>query len=629
MRYISHELRTPLNTAFLGLKLLTNELKTSEDKRDAARYDTLCDVNMSCTAAVSILNDLLCYEKLESGKMELHKETVTIEPFLKNCLSLFAAQSNECGVTITLDVEASAEHSQPSHTSSRDVTTATDVITNVNVKSLGIQPHDAINIDRFKMDQVVRNLLSNALKFTPRGGTVTVKANFLHTTHTEISEPSSRGGCSTTQAIESNPEVFARPVSYSESIKYRFAENCMPHRLRRDSTTPGIPGPRSTVAPTAAAPDYIVGKLVLVVMDTGAGINKENQKRLFKEIVQFSPEKLQSGGGSGLGLWITAGILDLHDGDIKVHSEGEGWGSTFTAELPMVRYPAVSLTRGTPVEHNNMCVFDDIPESAHHSLEELDFFTESIDRSMVYDKSQLRQASASTFNDYSDSQYSTRDEVIAALSESKRCNDNGGVGTGAGGRGVGVGGGGAGVVGGVGGGGRVGVNGESGVDTKKIRAFDLLVVDDSRLNRKMLLKCLRANGHSCWEAEDGVEAVEAVKKRILDHNLEPFDAILMDFVMPNMDGPEATTKIRALGYKGLIFGVTGNGEFSNICYFYFFLFMMYPLHDELMINLIYRLISLFQTCNFLTAFHSNSSFHSMLYYLISFSVFYTSYESST
>ena len=556
MRYISHELRTPLNTAFLGLKLLTNELKASDDKRDAARYDTLCDVNMSCTAAVSILNDLLCYEKLESGKMELHKETVAIEPFLKNCLSLFAAQSNECGVTITLDVEASAEHSQPSHTSSRDVPTATDVVPSVNVKSFGIQPHDAINIDRFKMDQVVRNLLSNALKFTPRGGTVTVKANFVHTTHTETSDVSSRGGCSTIQAVSSNPEVVARPVSYSESIKYRFAENCMPYRLRRDSTAPGIPGPRSTVTPKVA-PDCIVGKLVLVVMDTGAGINKENQKRLFKEIVQFSPEKLQSGGGSGLGLWITAGILDLHDGDIKVHSEGEGWGSTFTAELPMVRYPAVSLTRGTPVEHN-MCLFDDIPESAHHSLEELDFFTESIDRSMVYDKSQLRQASASTFNDYSDSQYSTRDEVIAALSESKRCNDNGGLG------GVG-GGGGTGGVGCVGG---LGLNVEGGVDIK-IRAFDLLVVDDSRLNRKMLLKCLRANGHSCWEAEDGVEAVAAVKKRILDHNLEPFDAILMDFVMPNMDGPEATKKIRALGYKGLIFGVTGNGKLSDFCYLYF------------------------------------------------------------
>jgi signal transduction histidine kinase len=40
------------------------------------------------------------------------------------------------------------------------------------------------------------------------------------------------------------------------------------------------------------------------VSDTGHGISKENQSKIFKEIVQFHPEILQAGGGSGLGLWI-------------------------------------------------------------------------------------------------------------------------------------------------------------------------------------------------------------------------------------------------------------------------------------------------------------------------------------
>ena len=54
----------------------------------------------------------------------------------------------------------------------------------------------------------------------------------------------------------------------------------------------------------------------------GAGISAVNQKRLFNEICQFNPEILQAGGGSGLGLWITRGIVDLHDSTISVYSAG-------------------------------------------------------------------------------------------------------------------------------------------------------------------------------------------------------------------------------------------------------------------------------------------------------------------
>jgi signal transduction histidine kinase len=52
----------------------------------------------------------------------------------------------------------------------------------------------------------------------------------------------------------------------------------------------------------------MAGNLVIVITDTGAGMSEDQQSRLFKEIIQFNPEKLQAGGGSGLGLWITGGI---------------------------------------------------------------------------------------------------------------------------------------------------------------------------------------------------------------------------------------------------------------------------------------------------------------------------------
>ena len=62
--------------------------------------------------------------------------------------------------------------------------------------------------------------------------------------------------------------------------------------------------------------------------------SQENLPKLFNEIVQFNAGKLQNGGGSGFGLWITKSIVDLHEGRVFAHSEGEGTGCTFTVDLP-------------------------------------------------------------------------------------------------------------------------------------------------------------------------------------------------------------------------------------------------------------------------------------------------------
>jgi two-component system, sensor histidine kinase len=229
------------------------------------------------------------------------------------------------------------------------------------------------------------------------------------------------------------------------------------------------------------------------VKDTGAGISKENQKRLFNEIVQFNPEKLQAGGGSGLGLWITQEILNLHDGSISVSSEGEGMGSSFTIEIPMFRHAVAPPS------------FTETRPSSLSAIVRLDTRDET-------DGSETR-APGLFLGDQ-------------AMSERS-------------------------------------LNGDpSNFMPKGSSSLEVLVVDDSRLNRKMLLKCLQADGHRCIEAADGLEAIAMVKERI-NHagggNDKPFDAILMDFIMPNMDGPTATKEIRALGYTSPIFGVTGNG----------------------------------------------------------------------
>ena len=68
--------------------------------------------------------------------------------------------------------------------------------------------------------------------------------------------------------------------------------------------------------------------------------------------------------------------------------------------------------------------------------------------------------------------------------------------------------------------------------------FRFLVVDDVSSVRKVIGQLLKKIGQDVVEAEDGVDAVEAYKKSVAGGI--PFDCILMDFVMPHMDGPTAT-----------------------------------------------------------------------------------------
>ena len=92
-----------------------------------------------------------------------------------------------------------------------------------------------------------------------------------------------------------------------------------------------------------------------------------------------------------------------------------------------------------------------------------------------------------------------------------------------------------------------------------------LIVDDSSINRKILRNSVKDIFGMMEEACDGLDAVEQVKIRMSQHL--SFDVILMDYMMPNMDGPTATQCIRALGYTGLIYGVTGNSLQIDIDYF--------------------------------------------------------------
>jgi two-component system CheB/CheR fusion protein len=80
---------------------------------------------------------------------------------------------------------------------------------------------------------------------------------------------------------------------------------------------------------------YSRGSLRVRVIDTGAGMSKDQVDNLFQEGVQFNANELQAGGGSGLGLYIAKGIVSQHSGNLSASSEGLDHGTTFEMFLPL------------------------------------------------------------------------------------------------------------------------------------------------------------------------------------------------------------------------------------------------------------------------------------------------------
>lgn len=95
------------------------------------------------------------------------------------------------------------------------------------------------------------------------------------------------------------------------------------------------------------------GELQIKVTDSGVGLSKDQQAKLFKDGVQFNVNELQAGKGSGLGLYIAKGIMEQHDGDLTCWSEGLGKGCSFTMQIPLytIPDPERNETQGEDIEN--------------------------------------------------------------------------------------------------------------------------------------------------------------------------------------------------------------------------------------------------------------------------------------
>ena len=228
--------------------------------------------------------------------------------------------------------------------------------------------------------------------------------------------------------------------------------------------------------------------------------------------------------------------MDGHGGELSVYSPGEGMGSTFTMRLPLeagasdLEMRSLSVYN-VPTKNANNAKNIKLDEDNENAQQDRPVFSipvvESDHGNAENNNEQLRESD--TVNGHEkESQPQLPSSGHAATKEKediyRRCSES--------------------------------------------NPLRILIVDDSALNRKMTAKMFAKNA-MCDQAADGQIAVNMVmvaenrnSERILTPPLMTpsgtYDVILMDYQMPNMDGPTAIRELRRLGFSGLIFGLTGN-----------------------------------------------------------------------
>lgn len=215
----AHELGTPLTPVRLQVDLLKMDVTgplTAQQRRALA----ILDRNVERLRA--LLEDVLQVARLQAGRLAVDKQDADLARLLLEAVETFQEPARRAGV----------------HIETR------------------LAPGLHAYVDAKRITQVLFNLISNAIKFTPPGGSIVVEA--------EGSE---------------------------EGVVFR-------------------------------------------VRDTGDGMKPEDISRLFQPFTQVHDRAQRTQPGTGLGLYISKGIVDLHGGHIKAESEGLGKGATFTVALP-------------------------------------------------------------------------------------------------------------------------------------------------------------------------------------------------------------------------------------------------------------------------------------------------------
>lgn len=268
----SHELKNPIQPIILYAEMA----KYGDVEKDKA-----IDIILRQAQRLKQLSaDILEVSRIDSNNLVLNKQKVRIGSLIQEIVKPYQIADTEKDRTITTTAAAGAIISVPPNAAT---STRTDTATQIPNIVVEIDENTMMNIDALRISQVINNIIQNAIKFTTRGGTVTIRKRTVTSAMV-----SSTGGDATfpNKATVVNPTV---PQSQS-----------------------------SSVSPSSLSQLFVE----IIISDTGPGIPRELMPQLFGKFITRDVNGLNK-HGTGLGLYISKAIIEAHGGQTSAYNNND------------------------------------------------------------------------------------------------------------------------------------------------------------------------------------------------------------------------------------------------------------------------------------------------------------------